>query len=1015
MACYIGTDLNDGLDIFREAYKTSGDFVMASNAALESMSKAGFDISKEEFNSLIESRFKDMIPKSESHFRYRGTKKQAVLGAIHKKLGIVGAGAKAKVGKFTAGKFPAEVQQELENIIDFAFKGKAPTQGLSNDAEVIGTLIKDGILYDNIPSLQEALRLINEMRDTGTTTLTKRAAEQETTKQENIKKVVGAVSHLNAKQQEVKDSVVALKEGNADPAAVVEKFRKIYKFKGPIDMSASNEELAGKLLMVIANKENPLKNSWFKGVKKRIQDLGVWENFDLGSLLNLIDRRGSKDIDGGFLETFIHDNLRKASDNIRSDKDKLIEHLGKGLGKILGVDIKAVKGLAGAFTLNKINKLIQAQAIASNKKMITKVILPDNTQWEPTKGEVAQLWLDSFDPDLARSIEAAGVSMEDLRGVWEQLSEKEQKFAVFMQQEFYPYIHSQENPVHEKVYNTSIPFNQVYGGNVSYTGDAVKADAKLSPVFSDNFKQTKTALSNDVERGPSPRAIDLKRNIFVNAVQRIDTSSKFTGGAEIFNTIQPVWNSSAVRDAVGKATYSGGIHKKVNERIDSVFGLNKKLGGVPAVINNITGNVTFTSLAFTPKLMLNQITSFAFWLTEGTTFSGLRIGAKYHAELSTGGPIGILNSMFDNSPILRERYKRSNLASLSSSIEDAETGMQEIIDRGGSQLAMIRSYMSFIAMSPTLLGDAGGVLLGGTQYYKGEYAKARKAGKSIEEAREIAGYKFGKKLSKTQQSFQKLDKSDLQNSDLRIFTMFQTSPRQFRRLIANNIRQLARTAQGKEAKGSIGKHVISISMFHFFGAAAYKGVMEGLPALLDWDEDDEEEYVANILTGSWINSVAFLGDALEYQMNAIILNNVYDADKKTDWKVTIAASPAFQKLDKAYQSLEKVLNYYQNDDDRLGQAFYNFSGESMEAIYGVPFKKASLNIDRNGNWAFDEAIKNFEDAGPYEKFLRAMRFSDYQIASGKGEDPYGSKTNKKKGFKKKGFKKKGFKKKKGFD
>ena len=993
--CFVGPDFDAGLDIFKEVYRTSGDFVKASDAALNHMKGLGFKIDKEQFNTIVENRFKDLIPKSDGYYRYRNGEKQQLLNKVHKLLGITGKLNTGKKGKFKVGKMSAEAQEIFEDVIDIAFKGKIMDTVFRTDQEVIGTAIKDGINYDDIQSLREAVRLLEQIQKEGKGELNTRAAEREAKLKENKEKIVEAVSRLNLEQQRIKKGIAQFKkDGTGDIEALVADFKKQFKYKGDISI---NDSTADRLLTVIAMKENTVKEGFWHRFKKSISQAAIWENFDLESLLNVLDRRGSATTDGGFLERFIHDNVRKADDKIRTKKDQAIEKLGQGLAKIYGRKIAEVKGILGSKNMGQIMRFIKEKATASNAKIETGVILPDGTPWTPSRGEVAQLWLDSFDPDVAKSIEAAGITMQQLRDAHEQLSQQEKDFAMFLQQEFYPYLYSQENPVYKKIYNINMPFNQVYGGAVSYQGDAeTQVEREVSPTSMSDFKQTNVVLNNAIERTATPRAINLNRNMFSNVVTRIDNSAKFTGGAEIFNEIYPAWNSYEVRNEIKKANFTPGLHKKVNDRIEQTFGLNKKLTGIPKLVNNFTGNVTFASLALTPKLALNQITSAAFWFSEASTIAGVQIGKDRRSELGSNLK-EILATIFDSAPILRERYKRDSIIGLASSIE--ETGITDLQYQG--KLGRVRDIASWAAMLPTLLGDAGGVLVGGIFYYKGEYAKARAAGKSIEEAKEIAGYKFGKRLSKTQQSFQKIDKSELQNSPLRIFTMFQTTPRQFRRIAANSVRQLAR---GSEGKGTVGKNVANLAMYHLYAAAAYKFVMDMIPRLID-DEDDEEDwwkFGASVGIGSYFNSILWIGDVLEAEMQRVILSFT-PVEYKADWKVEIGKTPAFQKIQKAYDSMTSAIKWYDKDDEKFMSHFIDTVGRTAEAVFALPYTKGQGIIDNFGDW---------EDGGFWDRFAIAMNYSKYSRRGGpekKGKKTgFGNKpgfTNKPKGFtnKPKGF------------
>lgn len=1017
-SCFIGPEIHEGLEVFKETFSTTGDFVLASNKSLEYLNDKGVGITKLEFDNFVEANFKALIPNAEEYFGNRSKKLNSLMTKVQSQLGIIGQYTTGKKGKYTAGKISVEAQETLQEAIEIGFGGKESVSALITDAESIGMLIKDAISHNDPSRLTEALALIETIRTEGESQLAKRNKDRIDNIRVKADKAAEAISRLSVEHQKAKDRIIQFKDGDLDYSDIVADLATL----GINIPNASNLEpadLAFRALTRLAIKERPLWPTLLAGFRKSMQQFVMWENFDLGSYLAVIDRRGAKEADGGILETTIHDTLRKGDQDIRVDKEKGIEHLGKGLAEIFGVNFTQGKApYSGVQLYNKINAYIKDKAYESKRKIATTTILADNTIWEPTAGEVAQLYLDSFNPDHAVSIENAGVTMADLKAAVSQLTEREIAFAKWIQSDFYPYLLAKENKTYEQLFGIKMPFDASYGGPVSYIGDT-EVDNTLAHDGAQRRHSANTALSNSGNK--QGKNINLQRNIFSNVLGRLDSSSKFTGGSVAYNELNGIVNDPKVIKALETAQLNGSlIHKRINARIEHTFGLSATLPQLPSFVNQLTSSITFTALAFKPKLLLNQVTSSLFWLTEESTYTGIKGNSEFEQELKTANG-GIVKAMFNNSPIVRARYTKENLIGLSSALDEVELGAG-ILDKSNKFTDAASSFL----MSPTLLGDAIGVFVGGKQYFVGEYIKARKKGLTEKDAAYEAGYRFGKKLSKTQQSFLKVDKSDMQNSNWRIFTQFQTSPRQFRRIIVDNIRQIFRSIDPrKESKGSVFGHAAKIAMFHSIGGGMYYVVMQALPyILLNLDEDDEEKAKKFFATeqggwspwvmGAYGNSIFILGDVIDAVRNAA-LDEVFDTD--------IGSSSAFAKLNKAKKEFLKLSKYHDrydlNANQRLAyeRAQVNAWMYLAEGMFTFPATSLGLTAGPTGDIGLVKLVKDVEngDWDSMEFGLKRFGYSDYIIEQS-GSAPAPSRKKKRKTFGgKKGFgKKKTFGKKKKF-
>lgn len=1295
-SCFIGPEIQDGLQVFKEVFRTSGDFVKASTASVKYLNDKGVTISAEEFNTFAENNFKSLVPKADGFFRHRKGKMQDLSNKVQRELGITGKYTAGKEGKYKAGKISAEAQETLQEAVDIGYAGKESSSAFITDGENIGTLIKDATKYEDPSRLEEALRLIKEVRANGETALEKKNKERTKNLRTKADKAASSISRLSIEHQKSKDRILQFKADNAktktkntkDDSSTIENttdesnnstyapkgttdkywsknneklaekftqsafvhieieqkpaeldtflgenigysiaidseneavprgvyfdgklatmskilndeerlinsvgvakykrllianftggrttdiekdaFRKKFKqlsgeaykteidrsfddylkktenadgtntiarvvvlsespgsqdvglsysaspiitgtwaqgdeghyvlyadvdvssdsfatagqdgqltlleviaidevfpgknirwekvengtvvesgtfpdtlVKGETDTTSLPEsgvkaggleyadiaedlrilgisidgaseldpaELAFRVLSKLAIKERPLWPRFITSFRKKFQQTVLWENFDLGSYLSVIDKRGAKDADGGILANLIEDPLRKADSVIRVEKENAINTLGLGLAKIFGKEFTRGKApWSGVRQHGNINKFIKQKAYESTRKIETSTILQDGTIWEPTAGELAQLYLDSFDPNAAAAIERAGITMDALKEAVSQLTEQELAFAKWVQTDFYPSLYEKENAVYKRMYNTRMPFNSSYGGPISYVGDT-EVDAALNPNGAFLMDNANATLSNAIEQVGSNRPININRNVFSNVLGRLDNSAKFTGGAETYNEINGIINDPKVVKSLNTAHFNGStIRQKLNAEVESTFGLSRTLPKLPNFVQQLTSNITFVALALKPKLLLNQVTSSLFWMLEASTYEGISGNKQYEQELKTGNG-NIVNAMFNNSPIIRARYTRTNLIGLTSSLNEQELGADAL--RKGNEF---KDFAASLLMSPTLLGDAVGVFVGGKQYFLGEYIKARKAGMTEADAATEAGYRFGKKLSKTQQSFLKFDKADIQNGDWRIFTQFGTAPRQFRRIIADDIRQLYRAIHPrKETKGSPGYHVARTAMLHSVAGGMYYVVMHGLPAiLLGWDDDDDEEKFEKFfateqgawspwLMGSYSNSIFLLGDAIDAVRNEAL---------GAKWDTNVGESSAFIKLNKAKDEFLKIQKYGDmyslNANQKLAyqRAQWNAWAYLAEGMGRFPSKSLGLTKGQSGDLDIVNMYKAIEsgDWDNFEFLLRRFGYSEYQVQEGSGPKAPPTKTKKFGGSKK---------------
>lgn len=982
MACYSGKQIADGLNVFKETFRTTGDFFKSSDASVKHLNDKGISITKGEFDAYVQENFKTLIPKSDEYFRYKKGRVREEYAKIQRELGITGKYTTGKKGKYKVGKVSAEAQETFEDIIDLAFTDKVSGNEVRGDAEVIADLIKDGITYENIGSLQEALNIIKDIRETGKSQLQSKLDGAKAETKKNSEDIIKATSRLAVDQQAVKQAAIDLYNGKGDIDTLVEMAEEKFGIKvNPDNFNNDPKIVAAKILHKIKDREKPkhYKNVLGK-VSKAVQGFFAWENFDLQSYISVLDRRSSGTTDGGFLERFIHDQSRQADERVNETREQDIKQFGNIIIDAYGIKRPKFKGNKAIIEENDwITQQIQYISTQNSAVFATDVIIKDGEVFETSKAELMQLYLDSFNPEVSKSMELSGLTLSDADTLFnDYLTEQDRTFALEVMHSLYPAMYAKENGTYKEIYHTNMPKLANYGGQVSYKGD-VDTDLTLTPDGNANRRATNVTLTNAIERSGSNKELNLHRNIFTNIANRIGNSAKFVGGAVAYSKIHAAWNTQAVKTAIAEGNLTN-HHKAVNDRLQQLYGLERRTGGLHKVVNWLASSLTFTSLALKPKLALNQVTSASFWLIEDSTYKG------FSKPDSLKG-VNIAKLLYDNSVPLRERYKGENLIALQSSVDSAQYEAKELL-RSKSYLEKKFNAMQNAAMWFTKVGDNVGIMSLGQYYFIGEYKKATESGMSHEEALKEGVYRFNKKFSKTQQSYANIDKSDLQNNSYgRLFTQFQTSPRQFRRITADSVRQLSRAAKGQGYKGSIGKNALNILMYHSLSGMMYQFVMQGIPALLqgEWDEDDWLKLFRAGVLGSYYNSIFLLGDVME-----AVINQIDGAVYSTD----VGQSSAFQNIDKATKEYQKLIKYSSKDKLTVKQqlAFENAKWNSimytLQAVR-VPTKSLGLTKDKDGEVSIvkniglyeDGATKMLEGKFDAEAFLQGMGYGDYIIES----------------------------------
>ena len=912
---------------------------------------------------------------------------------------------KVKVkGKFIAGAISVEVQNSLSRIEKGLYDGIQPEGTTLGEAIIIETVQAASVAED--PNLmQEMLSQINTLKAEGKlevdNLLKERQAEIDTLEEA----MAADTSRLTFWQQKVKNTInnMLAPDGEVD-LTVLQLLAKDANIKFNPENFRDDPKKGAKALRKEIDRR---QKSWSsriigKAVGAKLGALSTWGYKDLDGVLQTISRGGT--VEGsGVLSTVIDEKLREANEKTYEVRDRFTVMLGQMIEKAYGIAPKKFSGKQHQIDqTNHYEQLIQEQSMRSaavdDKIEIEGITDINGDAVILEKGELIQLYMDSLDADVMHSMNNAGISEEYLlQLVADNLSDQDRQFAMTMVDEFFPAVYEMENEVYKKIYFTSMPKTANYGGQIRYQdslGEVQEIDFGVSTQQQNNRQKANIVLNNAVVRSrDNNKKLDLKRNVFSNTVNRMQNSYKFIGGAEVYNTVAQAWNGQKVKASV-RANNSYDYHTVVKNKIDENFGFYEpKVGKVPSWINWLRGNFIFTALAAKVKLAVTQVTSAALWLGDSNTWSGML--NKRHKDLVGEN---IVQLLYDNSATLRNRYRTRNLIALENNIDSAAY-QSEMEYMAKSGVGKFREKYRAAGMWFTMKGDYGGIMAGGAAYFKSEYAKGRAAGLTHEQAIKSGVAKFNKKWQKSQQSYEAIDRADVQKGIWGLFTMFLTSPFQLGRHTFDSIRQLSRMLVGKQAKGGWQYQTARLALFHFYSSASYNAITMLLPGILFGDDEEKkdkllQQYLVNVVKGPWMNSLFVLGD-IAAAVEGKIMGAHFDSP--------IAKSTAFAGVEKALHYIGGAIELGMKEDlteaqeTRLEVLQWNASMEVLQILLAFPTKTAGLMKNKQGIVEIQEGMdKILNGEADEETMARLLGWSQYVMdaakenkvrGKGKGGDP----------------------------
>ena len=982
---------DEGMFIFSEHVRAGLDFFEASKLTVKALNKRGHLIAKEDFDIIARTRYNEVIPNGD-YYTYVNQKIGKLKKTFLKELGVTGKFlTTGKVRKaHNVGPQAAEQLNRIANVIVKQDRGDLYDNLLPFE-RVIVDLYREGEYEPRL--LEEAITYVREIREDGKTDLEARMNKQAAEIDAKASKMESSLHRVSEQLQELnKLATDALTDPDADLGEL-----KAAAANAGIEIPphlTTADEIAGRIVDAIEKKNRHwAAGTIFEGAVRFFGDYMVKVFDDMSYTLGRLDKRSAATTDGGVLESEVDNEVRNGKNRILKAKQEMIIQLGKTIAKHTGIKIPNFDSTWNNLTAanravveyNFYSQVLQEQAIASGLEIQTgiryKAGSKKGKQIVLTKGDIMQLYVDVLNSDVEKSMEVAGLSRNQLEVLANKhLTDTDKKIAMSMASEFYQDMWNAENEVYKEIYHTNMARLQNYGGPINYDGD-IEGQMPMDVNMMNNRQTTQMALNNSIERQKTARPLNLNRNIYANAVGRLENSAKFRGAAKSYNEIAQTMNKESIKDLMGGGRNSSKVHlynyhAGIMRKVNAQFGLENKVGTMPGLVAFLKGNFTHTALAFKPKLMLNQAMSATNWLIEDSFWDGISYAKDFTlpAEFDS-----LADMLYDRVPALKERYAKNDaLIALDGNIQQ-HAHAAGIILESKSKLSKGWDSMKRINMWFTLKGDSMGIMAAGKYYFLGEYKKALDSGLSHEAATERAINMFSKKFEKTQQSYNTIDRAAIQNDHWGgMFTMFQTTPLQYGRYSLDAIRQVFRGADSR--KGTLGYNVAKFMQYHVVSSLLYYGVMNILPAALlgELDEDDFENWALAGLMGPYLTAIFGLGT---------LANNIFNwASDKPFWK-DFDDSAAFTTLNKIQKNIFQIVklstkSHLSGDDmAKLDRLKWNTLMETLQ-MFGIATKSYGMHINNQGDYEFESIIDNDDLLA---QILRIAGYSDYSIRDAQGE------------------------------
>jgi hypothetical protein len=565
------------------------------------------------------------------------------------------------------------------------------------------------------------------------------------------------------------------------------------------------------------------------------------------------------------------------------------------------------------------------------------------------------------------NFDAAGLTKDVVNNVFDILTEQDKKYADYLVDEYYPSMYQQLNPVFRRLFFRDLPMLGKYAGKLEYQG---VAESQINDLMTEEgFNQSTSSLyfGSGIERQNNNRAINLNTDVFQSVFNYTQGANAFISGAEIYRDIKKIIKDDDFRKNVEKFNVDGKVLlKNFEDMVDVVFGKQKDAGSESVLINALVSFKIITSLAFSPKLLVQQLASTSLWLSKDKKGEVMSNAIAFLGNPKTG--MKYLRELRQNSEYLENRYGSGNFKKVEAAYIAAHNkiGYNNKISRNIGKLREL--IFERVALMNIMIGDAGGMYILGVPYYKAKKDEGLKRFNGDEpKAIEYAVQEFTKMASKSQQSYQSNDRDLMQHTQLgKIMNMYGNSPKQYHRNSIQAIIELKRMFKGEEFKGSGVDNAWKLFMNHVVQGAMYAWAQTAYLGLLSEDDEDDSK-IKDLIWGAAFGSFSkyfIVGDIIQNMWDSIVQGRRFGQTNEL---------PIYTSFSEYNTRMMKYLDVVEKNDpvaekEALREVILGFAN-----MFGMPIERVDQIIANYDKVLSDKTLTTEED------ILRLLNYTDYSI------------------------------------
>lgn len=678
----------------------------------------------------------------------------------------------------------------------------------------------------------------------------------------NLLRKFGDLSNKSKKRKFSKDdfklALDALSEIETIRANGISSYRKFVE-----DRRLKNESLRVKSLSSILGDEALMSAAEIQqNSKKKKPFLDKLKDFFTGetmtesqsffTLLDALVHNKNEPQGQSFLSNHFGDSVHIAENNkftgIQTENNKLHEFLVKDLYK--GKNIKQIRQI-----LDKNREVIDSTGIYFKDKKNSR-----NRELAISKEAAITIYAQQKDTTLAETFNEMGYTKETFKQIEEFIGDDGKKLGDWLLN-FYEGYGQKVNNFFEEAEGYSLALVN------NYSPIARVTDAQLTdPDFDQKNGPFATAKNGSLKQRVSnknPLVFDNAMSVFYRHTSMME---HYMAYRKVEQEMRAVLRSADVQNAI-KQMDGLDAASALNRQIDTILRSNQSALLYSKQFDEVRVNITVSSLAFNPGVLLKQLTSIPAYANSIPTWAFLKNSSDFWKD-----PIGHYK-ILAQSPYIQQRmsegYERD--VALMAVKDDLKNLLQtkDIRDR---------------AMVLVRLGDMGAVAIGGWSVYKYHLDRLNKKGDP--KAHEKALLEFEKATRDTQQSSRNPDLGLIQKagSFAKLFTMYMTAPLSYLRLTVQAIRNARR---GRISKTQLAK---TIFIYQFLLPNLFQFVADGF---LLWTDDDEQtsEFFRRHLVATALGPLSgfvFWGQVAEVAANTLTGGPSF---------LNTSANPVFSQLD----------------------------------------------------------------------------------------------------------------------